>query len=200
MTLKELSFVLEYLIDGNATQAYIRSNYSNCTPESARRIASKLLTKVDIQAAIQRHRDNAIKNTELNLENVLGKLWTIASVNVRDFYDHKGNLIAIRKLPEDVSIAIAGIESEEIRRGAGKKKQQKGSILKKIKTYNVVDALKDLRKHFVPDTVNIGISPEMLKLTMDIINALPPKEAKRVWGIVESQVKALSEKAGPSNL
>jgi hypothetical protein len=46
---KQQRFVAEYLIDLNATQAAVRAGYS---AKTARKIGSRLLTKEDIQAAI----------------------------------------------------------------------------------------------------------------------------------------------------
>ena len=53
LKLKHKLFANEYIANGqNATQAYLKA-YPSCTdPESARRLGSKLLTKVDIRAYI----------------------------------------------------------------------------------------------------------------------------------------------------
>lgn len=51
MTPKQQRFVDEYLIDLNATRAYLRV-YSKCTEHAARKNAARLLTKDDIQQAI----------------------------------------------------------------------------------------------------------------------------------------------------
>lgn len=51
ITKKQMKFIDELFKDLNATQAAIRSGYS---PRSARQIASKMLTKHDIQAEIER--------------------------------------------------------------------------------------------------------------------------------------------------
>ena len=46
-------FVEEYLVDLNATAAYART-YPDATPGSCRTLGSRLLAKVDIQAAVNR--------------------------------------------------------------------------------------------------------------------------------------------------
>lgn len=53
LTPKQKRFVEEYVIDNNATQAAIRAGYS---PKTANRIASYMLSKVDIQSAIAKKR------------------------------------------------------------------------------------------------------------------------------------------------
>jgi len=50
LTNKQAAFVREYLVDFNATQAAIRAGYS---PKTARSQGARLLTNVDVNAAIQ---------------------------------------------------------------------------------------------------------------------------------------------------
>ena len=49
LTPKQKCFINEYLIDLNATQAAIRAGYS---PRTAKQQASRLLTNVDVAAAV----------------------------------------------------------------------------------------------------------------------------------------------------
>lgn len=63
MNEKQKQFVKEYTVDFNATQAAIRAGYS---PKTARAIASKLLTKIDIKDAVkQRILDLAVSQDEV---------------------------------------------------------------------------------------------------------------------------------------
>lgn len=58
LTFKQRRFVNEYCVDGNGTQAVIRAGYSS---DTARQIATELLSKPHIQAAIEeRQRDLAL--------------------------------------------------------------------------------------------------------------------------------------------
>lgn len=61
-------FVIEYLIDQNATQAAIRAGYS---PKTARSQAQRLLTKVDIQSAISTAMEERSKRTLITADYVL---------------------------------------------------------------------------------------------------------------------------------
>ncbi len=65
---KQQRFVEEYLIDLNATQAAIRAGYSRNT---ARSIASELLTKPDIQEAIAEAKRERSEATKIDSEWVL---------------------------------------------------------------------------------------------------------------------------------
>ncbi len=51
LSTKHSRFCEEYVVDGNATQAYMRAGYK-CSEDAARLAASKLLTNNDVQAYI----------------------------------------------------------------------------------------------------------------------------------------------------
>jgi phage terminase small subunit len=64
-------FVDEYLVDLNATKAAERAGYSKKT---ARSQGNRLLTKVDIQAAIKKRLDELKERTEVSQEWVIERL------------------------------------------------------------------------------------------------------------------------------
>lgn len=64
---RQLRFIERYLSTGNATQSYIDAGYTK-DPESARRAASKLLTNVDVSAAVAAHRDKATESNGITAE------------------------------------------------------------------------------------------------------------------------------------
>ena len=66
-------FVREYLKDFNGTRAY-KVAYPNCSDESARRLASKLLTKVDIQEAIRKQADKTLKEAEIDVAYIVNNI------------------------------------------------------------------------------------------------------------------------------
>lgn len=68
LTPKQQRFVDEYLIDTNATQAAIRTGYSEKTSYS---IGHELLSKPEIQAAIQSAMDERAKRTQIDADFVL---------------------------------------------------------------------------------------------------------------------------------
>lgn len=68
LTPKQHRFVDEYLIDTNATQAAIRTGYSEKTSYS---IGHELLSKPEIQAAIQLAMDERSKRTQIDADFVL---------------------------------------------------------------------------------------------------------------------------------
>jgi len=68
ITPKQERFVEQYLIDLNATQAAIRAGYSRKT---AKQQASRLLTNVDLAAAIAAGKERLAAKAELTAKRVL---------------------------------------------------------------------------------------------------------------------------------
>ena len=72
---KEKKFAIEFLKDGNATQAAIRAGYSK---KSAGELGSRLLKKVKIQALVESSQDKAMEKAIVTLEEWLKRLRTLA--------------------------------------------------------------------------------------------------------------------------
>lgn len=75
MTPKQQRFVEEYLIDLNATQAAIRAGYSAAT---AKQQGARLLTNVDVRAAVNRTQAACAEKVELTVTSITTRLLTIA--------------------------------------------------------------------------------------------------------------------------
>ncbi len=71
LTARQERFILEYLVDLNATQAAIRAGYS---PRTARAIACENLAKPDIQEAIALAKQARAEATTIDAEWVLREL------------------------------------------------------------------------------------------------------------------------------
>ena len=71
LTKKQATFVAEYLVDLNATQAAIRAGYSK---KSAARIGVELLNKTQVSDAIQKAREQQTKRTLITADYVLSNL------------------------------------------------------------------------------------------------------------------------------
>ena len=68
---RQVRFIEEYTVDFNATQAAIRAGYSEKT---ARQIASKLLTDIDIQAGIAASQAKISRKTGITKERIAQNL------------------------------------------------------------------------------------------------------------------------------
>jgi len=107
LTEKQKMFVLEYLVDLNATAAALRAGYSDKT---AGKIAHQLLEKTRIQEAIQEAMKKRERRTEITSDKVLHQLAKIAFGDIKDFVtfeerrteyttdeDSEGNTVKIQK-------------------------------------------------------------------------------------------------------
>lgn len=104
---KQAAFAKEYIIDLNATRAAIRAGYSEKT---AKQIGSRLLTNVDIAAAIQAAMNKRAEVVELTAENVLREIGKLAFADIRKVFDADGNLLPVTEMPEEIVASIASIE------------------------------------------------------------------------------------------
>ncbi len=77
LTKKQERFCEEYLIDLNATQAYVRAGYSGSN-NTARVESSKLLTKPNIQKRIAELQEKQSQRTNISADNVISELQKIA--------------------------------------------------------------------------------------------------------------------------
>lgn len=113
LTPKQQRFIDEYLVDLNATQAAIRAGYSEKT---ANRIGAQNLSKLDIQAEIQKRRNKLQNKLEVTQERIVQELASIAFANGADFAKVKGNAVIIvptDELPKEKLPAIAGIKENQ---------------------------------------------------------------------------------------
>lgn len=86
LTPKQQMFVKEYIVDLNATQAAIRSGYSDATSYSQ---GQRLLKNVEIQAAIQKAMDNRATRLDITADKVLQELANIAFDDIKNYLSFK---------------------------------------------------------------------------------------------------------------
>lgn len=82
LTDKQKAFVLEYLVDLNATQAAIRAGYSARTAEQQ---GSRLLRNVQVQEAIRQGQAERAERTQVTADRVVQELAALAFANMGDF-------------------------------------------------------------------------------------------------------------------
>jgi phage terminase small subunit len=71
LTAKQRAFVDAYLVDLNATQAAIRAGYS---AKTAKQAGSRLLTNVDVAAAVAAAQERRARRVEITQDEVLANL------------------------------------------------------------------------------------------------------------------------------
>jgi phage terminase small subunit len=137
MTPKQAQFVEEYLIDLNGTQAAIRAGYS---AKTANRAASELLSKPDIQEALQVKQRERSARTGVTADRVILELARIAFADPRNIMSWGPDGVVLKESSE-LSADHAAIVAEvsETRTVGG------GSI--KAKLWSKSDALEKLARH-----------------------------------------------------
>ncbi len=136
-------FCEEYIKDLNATQAAIRSGYSE---KSATQSASRLLTYDNVSRYIKElsaERSNAVK---FDANTILKELLMMATADISEAYTPEGWLKPLNEIPESVRKLISGLEVNELFDGQGDDKHIIG-VAKKIKFADKLKALELLGKH-----------------------------------------------------
>jgi len=140
---KQKMFVQEYLIDLNATQAYIRAGYSG---KGADVSACKLLVNPKIQAEVQKAIKARSERTHITQDRVLKEYAKLAFFDPRNFFDKDDNLKRIVDLDDDSAAALAGMDIQ-IRFTKNKDGEPVKDMVKKIKLIDKRGALDSVAKH-----------------------------------------------------
>lgn len=136
LTPKQQRFVEEYLIDLNATQAYIRAGFS---AKLANTNAVKLLQNTTIAKAIAEAQAKREERTKIDADYVLKRLVEIDQMDVLDIMDDQMKILPLRDWPKIWRQYISNIENLELTDADG--------VFKKIKWPDKVKNLELLGKH-----------------------------------------------------
>jgi len=109
MTGKQAAFVREYLVDHNATRAYLRAGY-RCTEGAAKSNSSRMMTNDDIASAIAAAAKLATDVANLTVQDTLTTLRQLVSYDVRKMFDAEGLPVPIQQIDDDTAAAIVGVE------------------------------------------------------------------------------------------
>ena len=151
MTEKQKRFVEEYLIDLNATQAAIRAGYS---PNTAEQTASRMLSFVKVQDAIEKALAERSRRTGINQDRVVQELAKIAFVKITDVVNDDCEI-----LPDADEADLAAIESVKVKTIPTKNGET--GIEREVKLSSKLKALELLGKH-------LGMWNDKLDVNMNI--------------------------------
>jgi phage terminase small subunit len=148
LTEKQATFVQEYLIDLNATQAAIRAGFS---PGSAARYAVELLNKTHVAEAIKRAMQERNQRVEISQDRILEELARIAFGDLRDAVTWGKEGVKLKEsaeLTEDQAAAISEVSETSTKEG--------GST--RIKRHDKVKAIELLMRHkgMLNDKLNLS--------------------------------------------
>ena len=167
-------FCREYIIDLNGTQAAIRADFSEKT---ANRIASRLLSRVDIQARIAELRSVRIDEVRIDANYVLKRLIEIDEMDVADILDDGGDFLPIRSWPKVWRTTLSGLDIAIINSGDTE------TILKKIKWPDKVKNLELLGKH-----IGVGAFTEKVDHTSSDGSMSPAKYDESMYKAAQAEL------------
>jgi len=161
-------FIKEYLVDLNATQAAIRAGYS---PKTARAQGQRLLTRDDVQSAIQAEMKKRERRTEITADRVLEEYAKIGFSEVTDFLSVETERVMVGTDPgtgEPISEIkqlvlmrdTAEIPPEKLAAIAEVKQAKDGSI--SFKLHDKKGALDSIGKH-----LGMFVDKSQIKVTHD---------------------------------
>ena len=143
LTRKQQSFVLEYMIDKNATLAAKRCGYAE---NSAHVTGCRLLKNAKVAEYLRITVGEQQERLQIRADDILRELYKIMTVDIADLLDDDGTVKLLSKMPEAARKAISAIEIDEIWDGHGADKTVIGET-KKIKLWNKVHSAELLGKH-----------------------------------------------------
>jgi phage terminase small subunit len=157
--IKHEQFCQEYLIDLNATQAYIRAGYK---AKDANVASSTLLANVSVRARIDELLADRSKRTGVTADRVVRELARLAFINPDSIIDI--NTATLKQgISEDDAAAIAGV----------KVKQGRNYSEREIKFYDKNRSLELLGKHLGMFTDNLNISVQAPQIIDDVPAGVP---------------------------
>lgn len=156
LTPKQQRFVDEYLIDLNATRAAKECGYAEAT---ANREGSRLLSNVDIAAAIAERQAQRATETKIDAAYVLKRLHEENEADLADLYDRDtGALLPVHEWPMVWRKGlIQGIDLEEIR--------EEGVVTGFVRKVKISERIK--RTELIGRHVNVQAFKEQLEVTVN---------------------------------
>ena len=150
MTPKQARFVEEYLVDLNASEAYLRAGYKTGNPNVC---GSRLLANASIQKSVQEAQADLSRRTEITQERVLKELSRVAFGSQRDLLSWGPSGVVLEEsngLTDDAAAMVAEV---------GETVTANGKSLK-LKTHDKVKALELIGRH-------LGMFKDKIEHTVD---------------------------------
>jgi phage terminase small subunit len=144
LTQFQRAFVNEYLKDHSMKEAAIRAGSKSKTPD---RVGHEIFHLPHVKAEIERRIRKLEDEVDFRLVDVLRLLWKVGNADIRKAFDENGRLRAVQELPDDIAMAIASLDEDELFEGAGREREQVG-VTKKVKLKDSVRALELLGRYF----------------------------------------------------
>lgn len=131
-------FAREYIVDRNATRAYLAAGFRPKSSRVAEACASRLLSTAKVQALVRQLSQETAKRLDLEAEDVLREAMRIGLFDPRRLFAEDGSLLPPHRWPDEVAAAVASFEVVE---------GSEGAQVKKVKLWDKNSALEKLFRH-----------------------------------------------------
>lgn len=163
LTEKQKRFADQYLIDLNATRAYLTA-YKKVKEETAAANGSRLLRNANVAEYIQKRMKDRERRTEITQDMVLRELAKLGFYDARKLYGENGDPLRLSELDDNTAACIVGLKVREVR-------DQDGEPAGYEKEYKLADkkgALELIGRHLGMFKDKTELSGDLgLKITVD---------------------------------
>ncbi len=164
LSAKQKTFIEEYLLDLNATQAAARAGYSRQKPACA---GYKLLNNPEISAAIAERMAERARRLQLSQDQVLSEIARVAFNDPRLAFDANGALLPVQSWSPDLAAAVASVKVHEIKAADG----TLSGVIKEIKFWDKGRQLELAARH-------LGLLNDKLEVTTPIAELIRAARAR----------------------
>ena len=134
LTPKQRLFVSEFLVDLNATQAYIRAGYLVKSDSVAKVMAARLLTNDNVDKAIQQAIKDREARTNITQDKVLTELGNLGFSNMVDYAEWDGDGVRLRPSSELTRGQTAAVLEVSEHRTVTTKISKDGDVFETVNT------------------------------------------------------------------
>ena len=173
LTPQEAIFVVEYVNDWDELNALDKSGLypqKKTTLKAARQKAYTLLKKQSVQAAIQQATQYRIERTLMSKDKIVAYLSRIATSDVAQAYDEKGNIKSIHDMPYHLRCCISKIKTRtKYKKNKKTKKYEADGYITEFEVESHTRALQELIKILHPQpTINFNQSNQVNNVQANI--------------------------------
>lgn len=161
-------------------EAAIKAGFKGRDPKQAGWLIER---RPRVKARLQRIETDALLATGISRAQIVRELARVAMLDPRQILDEFGNVKDFDQIDGDTAAALAGMEVEELFEGSGQERRQTGMV-RKVKFWNKVEALKELSKiaRLVQDApvAAPAVGPGLQVIVQQVVGGGPQVVAQRI--------------------
>jgi len=148
LTDKQERYCQNYIVSGNQAASYrLAYDAEAMNINSVYVEACRLHSNPNIALRIKELQNEAYERNKITVDEIIQNLAGMVRFDIGDLYDDDGKLLPLKEMPASARQMIQQLDIEELFDYIDGDKIFKG-FSKKIRTYNKLDAIEKLMKHF----------------------------------------------------